>query len=297
MKLSIDDIKQFYRIWFPLLHFANQQLNVVPSFPDEWGDDSVDTQDVATIRTVLWEDDTNGILDEFIQQNLFNLADDDLAIANQWKYRISDTFFMFRYLKKYTVFVLEGEPSRAYGVLGITSSFEEMFGKALPLYAQTTLLPFKGKIIYDSLILPYSIYFGGGIKSSLNDTYRGVQEREGIIDTLPFDSTVTDTKQLTKSNKKILRAFEKQLGKSGISPQKTIEHSENIAQYADYLFTEFTPSIFLLDINSFTINAYIQQSPKKVNLVSFKRFIRFLRDTYRIYDDDAEDILIFLKTQ
>jgi hypothetical protein len=40
-----------------------------------------------------------------------------------------------------------------------------------PTLLETTLLPFEGKIIYDSLLRGYNVYFGSGIRSSLNETY------------------------------------------------------------------------------------------------------------------------------
>lgn len=297
MILTPSEVEQFYRIWFPLLHFANEKLQVVESFPDEWGDASVDTQDAAEIRIALWEDETNTILNDFIQQNLYGLSETDLNIAKEWKYRISGSFFMFRYLKKYTIFLTQGSPDRAYGVLGILSTFEEMFGNNLPLYVNTTLLPFNGKIIYDSLIAPYPIYFGGGIKSSLKDTYRSIQEREGVIEILPFDSSKIDEATIQRSNQKIINAFDKYLGKSGLGAKKTLEHIENLEQFAEDFLSTVSPPTFLLDLNRQLIEAYLKQSKNKVNLVSFRRFIRFLRDTYRMYPEDAEDILGYLKNK
>jgi len=43
------------------------------------------------------------------------------------------------------------------------------------------------------------------------------------------------------------------------------------------------------------VEDYQVSTPVKVNLVSFKRFARFLRDTGRVEWDVAEDLLEYLK--
>jgi len=46
------------------------------------------------------------------------------------------------------------------------------------------LLPFKGKIIHDGMMGSYNIYFGGGIRSSLNEEYMTAKQNNRIITTL-----------------------------------------------------------------------------------------------------------------
>lgn len=293
MQLSHNEVEQFYRIWFPLLHFVNQKLKIVDYFPDSWGDRSVDTQVAQVIRDAMWEEETNALLFEFIEANPNQLATSDLEIARSWQHRISSNFFIFRYLKKHTIFLNEGEPDRAYGVHGLVSSFEEMLGDMLPIYVQAVLIPFKDTIIYDSLLFGHPIMFGSGIKSSLNDIYRAVREREGVITQLPFDESKIPKAQINKSNTTLIKAFRQQLAGSGLSENKTNEHSAVITAFVDDFLVD-SSSPFLLDVDKQLIEAYI--NTRKVNIVSFTRFIRFMRDTYRMYYDDAQDIIQYLRT-
>ena len=70
---------------------------------------------------------------------------------------------LFRYLSKYTVFFsCMGAPKKAYGVLGLADPPEKIIGPYLPRLITTVLLPFKGKIIYDGLLVVHNISFGGG---------------------------------------------------------------------------------------------------------------------------------------
>jgi hypothetical protein len=50
---------------------------------------------------------------------------------------------------------------------------------------KTTLLPFKGRIVYDGIIMGYNVSFGPGIKRSLNEGYKEAKAGTGIITTLP----------------------------------------------------------------------------------------------------------------
>lgn len=293
MYLSEPDAKRFYTIWLSLLHYVNQKKSIVTTYPDNWNDaGSVDIGDVADIREVLWDDLT--LIDQYATDNPENLSEADLAIALSWKDRIVGSFYIFRYLKSSAVFL---DDAKAYAVLGISNSFEEMFGDYLPIFVETVLIPFEDKIIYDSLIMPYPVLIGGGIQGSLNESYRRIQEREGLINDLNAIVDIDSLcKHIKKSNKKVLRAFEKDMGKSGLSAKKMLEHQENIAVFADNFMLKNLPPRYLLDLEPADIQAYFQSSQKKINRVSFKRFARFLRDTYRINPDEAEDLLDVLKS-
>jgi hypothetical protein len=81
------------------------------------------------------------------------------------------------------------EPAHLYGVVPLRSSFEEVLGwRPVPIWIKTLLLPFREQITYDGLITTYSIHFGPGIRSSLNESYSKLKEREGIIEQLTDSS-------------------------------------------------------------------------------------------------------------
>ena len=52
---------------------------------------------------------------------------------------------------------------------------------------EAVLLPFNGKIIYDSIFSRYPVTFGAGIKRRFNDSYQEAKSRFGIITSLPFE--------------------------------------------------------------------------------------------------------------
>lgn len=295
MHLSTHEVERFYRIWFPLLYYVNQKRQLVDYFPSTWGKASVEPSAALTLRDALWADDT--LRKTFIAENPAKLASADLALVASWKYRVAGDFFVLRHLKKYTVFLSGGKPVRAYAVLGLISPIEDIVGPYLPVYVKAVLLPFEGKIIYDSLLAPYNVSFGGGIRRDLNASYRYVQEHEGIITTLTPDDQVESAdlrKGVETRNKKILLAFQKDLGQAGLSPKMMEQHRDAVATFAlEYLLNEDPPR-GLIDLTIDDVKTYLASS-QKANPVSFKRFVQFLRNTERMDYEQAESILKVFK--
>ena len=50
----------------------------------------------------------------------------------------------------------------------------------LPMMIETVIIPFKGKIIYDSLIKRYDVIIGKNMRQSFNEKYKEVKNRIGI---------------------------------------------------------------------------------------------------------------------
>jgi hypothetical protein len=212
MQLPPDQVDRFYHIWFELLHYVHEQRHLAPNFPGTPTAMSISPADALQLRNELWAD--NALIESFITINPAGLSSADLALVASWKYRIDGIFFIVRHLKKYSVFLSEQPDAHAYGVLGLVSPIEDVVMYPLPVYTHAVLLPFEGQIIYDSLLEPYSVTFGPGIRGGLNDAYRNTQEREGIVTTLEPVEVPTDLNEVRKGilarNAKILNAFRKE---------------------------------------------------------------------------------------
>jgi hypothetical protein len=125
-----------------------------------------------------------------------NLSAENLAIISGWKKSIRGDFFIERFLKKYAVFIQE---EKVYAVLGLHQSFDEIIHRSnLPLYVETVLLPFKDKIIYDGLLGTRNIYFGGGIKRRLKETYMRAKQNSRILVSLEKTNSENQNKPETR---------------------------------------------------------------------------------------------------
>jgi len=241
--LSPQETERFYRIWWALLRYANAKLHIIPDLAASSEGETIDMQDAAEIREALWEDDA--IREAFIADNPAALPSSDLELVASWQQRIAGTFFIVRHLKNYSVFLNEGSPARAYGVLGLVSSIDEILGDYVPRYVNAVLLPFEDKIVFDSLLTGFNIHFGSGITASLNRDYRNAQEREGIITSLRPAPPDEARKHLQERNAKLLDAFKKDLYKSGLSPKMVEQHAARIAAFNQYQMAQDAPRLLL----------------------------------------------------
>ena len=78
-------------------------------------------------------------MDGFVQENPANLSPDELAIVSDWKNAVVGSFYIFRYLKQYTVFLDDRSPPRAYGVIAVADPIQDLVGLHLPVLTQAVL--------------------------------------------------------------------------------------------------------------------------------------------------------------
>ncbi len=297
MRLSPQETERFYRIWFALLHYVHTQLQLAPDFPDAPGDHNISTEAAVQLRNALWADDA--LREQFISDNPAQLSADDLALVASWQHRVAGSFFIYRSLQKYTVFLSETEPAHAYGVLGLVSTIEETLPLPLPVYARTVLLPFGHVIIYDSLLNSYNVIFGSGYRQGLQEQYRNIQEREGIITSLlPEDQAAHGANQhsdITARNRKVFTAFRRELRKTGLSEHMVEVHASTIEDFAHTTLMAPDPPRGVLDLTFDDIQSYLSAKPGKQPVTSFKRFLRFLTNTGRIDYEQGENLSRLLK--
>jgi hypothetical protein len=303
MILDIGEAKKYYKIFWALLGYVNNKFSISQEFDEQVENERVLPLTTDPIREKLWSDDS--LLGSFVSENPAELTDDELDIAASWKHRIKGTFFVYRYLVKHTIFIDDSSPPRAYGVHGIISPLEEIITAPLPVMVKAVLLPFKDRIIIDGIMNTYNIRFGAGYRSNLDFAYRTAKERNGIITSLVPHDTELDPDQLQKSflerNDLILKAFRKHLSRSGLSEKMVQQHTSNIERFSNDYLMDLEDPMLLLDFEDVHIEEYLDDvlsdpKAKKSNVVSLKRFIRFLNETGRLDPDDYWDTYDLLKS-
>lgn len=181
MQLSTADADLFFKLMWGLQFYVNQQRQILPHIGSVTAYAELTTADKLKVRDILWENPE--LIAAYVAENPERLPAKELEIIQKWKRFVPGTFQIFRFLKKHTIFI--GEDSQVYGVLGLYDSLEEVvYGRRPPIMVETVLLPFKGKIIYDGLMSGYNIFFGGGIRSNLNEVYMAAKQNDRIITTL-----------------------------------------------------------------------------------------------------------------
>ncbi len=295
--LSRQETARFYRIWFNLLHWVNEQLHLVPWLPADPPEGSVIPEQAMQVRDALWADDR--LLKHFVTENPARLSEEDLVLVRSWQYRLSGKFFVVRALKSYTVLLTDfASHVHAYGVLGLTDSVAETMILPLPVYIETILLPFEDRIIYDGLLTTFNVTFGSGIRRSLQEVYRNAKEREGILTSLlpPAPANLNELHlQIAAHNEKLLKAFRKHLAQTGLSLKMVEQHTSTIQQFGSSVLVNQTPSHGLLDMTTHEVEAYLQTTGVKTAKTSFKRFVRFLEETGRMEYGQTQELRQMLK--
>ena len=293
MKFSPADVDIFYQIQLSLFNFVNQQHQLFPELetPEDFKE-FAGLERIDALREVCYAN--LGLLDQFVAANPDHLPDEHLEIARSWRYLKAGTFIIFRYLKKYTVFLDDGQPPKAYGVLGLYSDFDEILPMRPPMMAEAVLLPFRDRIVFDGILKPYTIYLGSGIRRRLKDAYRHAKERFGIITSLPH-AAEGDEVVVQASHERALQAFDRWLAREyGLRPQTIERHVTNVRRFADHYLTQTDPCRSLYEITTADVRVYFRTLSPETSVrdsrVSFKKFLRFMRDTGRMPYREADGV-------
>jgi hypothetical protein len=295
MRLLPAQTERFYRIWFALLRFVNDQRQSVPAFPARGQEAALSPADELQLRNALWADET--LLEDFLAINPTGLSSRDLAVVDSWRFRLAGGFFVVRTLKPYTVFLSDHAPQHAYGVLGLLRSIEEAARLSLPFYTQAVLLPFEGQITYDGLLQSAAVSFGPNVRRDLSGVYHRAKEREGIIASFPPAARSSDEQraQAQASTAKTLQAFRQSLLKVSLGPKMVEQHVGTIKAFAQAMLVKQDPPRGVLEMTAADLQAYLREASTKTTATSFKRFVRFLAETGRMEDEQTEALRQILK--
>jgi hypothetical protein len=186
MTLAPEDGILFFELMWNLQYYINQKRGINKNLKSRDDYAKLSTEKKLKVRDTLWEHPE--LIEEYIRENSDAHAAEELAIIQKWQHFTKGTFYVFRHLKKGSIFI--GENNLVYSVHGIQDALDDIIpAYVLPQMVQAVLLPFKGQIIYDGLLQGYNVHFGGGIRSDLNHTYMVAKQKERIITTLEPELT------------------------------------------------------------------------------------------------------------
>ena len=218
MVLPLEEVELFFRLHRSLMFFVNQRLKVIS--------EQIDTPEAYAVLPPDLRMEVHkaflsrlDLIDMFVAENPFDFDEDDLEIIRSWTHLVTGTFYAFRQLRNHMIFLSSTEPVVSYGVVALFDPFEELIGPHLPVMVKTTLLPFRGRIVYDGLLAGYNVTFGGGFKRSLNESYKEAKERSGIVTSLPAADAAEGPRRADNAPKK--RAT--RAGNAGGKPKATQE--------------------------------------------------------------------------
>ena len=180
MRLNEQEYNQYLSIHPKLIYYVGQKKNLIPARTTFEEFLNYSAKDKFPVRNALYEN--MHMLETYIKEHTNELSEEDKEIIREFKHFKKGIFYVIKLLKKYALFMDE---KYVYGVYALNDPFEMFWGNNLPVMVQAVLLPYKGKIIYDGLISNYPIHLGGGIRSSIKNSYALMEGRYGVITELP----------------------------------------------------------------------------------------------------------------
>jgi hypothetical protein len=187
MNLSQSEIELFYKLWYGIVWGINEKYGVIPHFkkPVYGKTVTVSIEEFTKIRNAMW--DNPNWIDEFLADNdNGEFTELERSIIVSWRRNfVKDKFIVIKHFVKYSVLMpFDDESSSLYGVCGISDSIKDTFPYPLPFVGEFVLLPFKDKIIYDSIAPIFNISFGPGFSSSAKKWYSDLKLKHGITEIL-----------------------------------------------------------------------------------------------------------------
>lgn len=168
MTLSKEETRLFFKLYLPLIGYANQY------------DGKKDERPLNKARDILYEHPK--IIGDFLTRNPEKFNQEELGIIALWQRFIKGNFILIKSFKKYGVLLSMGSgKAKAYGVVGLTQSVIDMAEYGIGTYFErVALLPWKDKIIWDGLCYVKPVIMGKNYMHSFIEEYKNI-ERAGRI--------------------------------------------------------------------------------------------------------------------
>jgi hypothetical protein len=196
MILTEQEYKLFFDLMWSLHYYVNKKLNILPDIKslDEYI--ALDREQKLLVRNALYEN--IGLIDDYINDNPQNFSAEELAQVRDWKHFVKDKFYIERHLKRYSIFI--SSKDNVYAVSGVSQPLSDLIDKSyLPHMIDAVLLPFANKIIYDGLLLHYSVHFGSNLSGELKDVYLMAKNNGAIIESLTAEPKNQVMPKMTKN--------------------------------------------------------------------------------------------------
>jgi hypothetical protein len=179
MTLSTEDAAHFFKLYNRLEVFALNRSGLLRQSVTQDTLSKTDVQIRLKVRDALFGGPE--IIDDYVRQNSDGLDAGEREIVRGWTRAITGNSFIERHLARHTIFIRDND---VYAVIGLYQDIRDVADYYLPVMVKAILLPFKGRIVYDGVLQPYSVSFGSGIRNELKETYLAARQWGKIIESL-----------------------------------------------------------------------------------------------------------------
>ena len=165
--LNQKDVRLFYDLYFGLLDYTNQKYNIKPNYKI-YKRKGINPNDIIEIVLKFWENKET-IVDEFCKENPFRFNKEERNLVKEFKKGIRETFTLANYEEEYTALMTD---DKIYMIKGLNDNLDNIIPyENLPQIIITSIIPYKGYLVYDGIIQSYPISFGPGINQIVEEQY------------------------------------------------------------------------------------------------------------------------------
>lgn len=166
--LSKKEKDEYYKLYFAILEYVNNKYKI-SKIKRIYKQKGLNPRDLMEIDDFLWSH--KEVIDEFILDNEYKFEEEELNIISNFKSAIkSEPFIIVGFDRDYTKIL--GNDGKLYMVKGVTSNMDEVVtSKELPIMIDTTLVQYRDKIIFCSLLKTSDIKLGNDIKEVIYKDY------------------------------------------------------------------------------------------------------------------------------
>lgn len=186
MCLTEKEVKKYYKLWCTLVWGVNEKQNIIPKFklPVYSYNKAPDIAPFLELKDKIFENPH--WIDEFIRDEAYgklNLS--ELKMVQDWRaHFVKGRFIVIDHIEdKYSVFMPLDDPTKIYGVYGISDPLDKlMFMFPKPTLIEAELLPFDRRIIINSLFNTFgSEAFEEKFVDALVSEYNKIVCNTGIV--------------------------------------------------------------------------------------------------------------------
>ena len=165
--ISRKDAKLFYKIYFGLLEFTNKKYQI-NNHIKIYNHNGINPFEIKDIVDKYWENKDTVTL-EFCLANPYKFNNEELSITSEFKNGIRSMFIIARYELEYTAFM---EKDKVYMVKGLNDNIDNIISyDKLPHVAITSVIPFKGNLVYDGMLLGMGVKMGNEFDEMVEREY------------------------------------------------------------------------------------------------------------------------------
>lgn len=157
----------YYKLYFALLDYINNKYKICPEIKKIYKQEGLDVNKLYAVDKYLWEH--KKVIDDFVQENIYKFSEEELTEVKEFKSSVtSDCFVIVGFDREYTKIL--SDDGKLYMVKGIREDFDKIMNpKELPVVVSTTLLMFRGNIIFKSFFGSVDVAFGNDVKKEIID--------------------------------------------------------------------------------------------------------------------------------